>query len=58
MEKKLKTYVLEEDKKESTVAFKTNSVDNSLLGLNIVSNGDSSNHLFDLSKTHEDLSAA
>ena len=58
MDKKLKNYVLEEDKKESTVTLKTNSVDNNLLGLNIMSNGDSSNHLSDLSKTPEDLSTA
>ena len=58
MDKMLKNYELEEDKKEATITLKTKSVDNSLLGLNIVSNGDSSNHLYGLSKTPEDLSAA
>ena len=59
MDRKLKNFVLEEDKKEATVTLKTKSVDNNnLLGLNIVSDGDSSNHLSDLTKTPEDLSAA
>ena len=40
--RKLKNYVLEEDKQEAPVKLKTKSVDkNSLLDLNIVLNGDS-----------------
>ena len=58
MDRKLKKIVLEGDKNETTVTLKTKSVNNSLLGLNIVLNGDSSNHLLDLSKTPEDISAA
>ena len=59
MDRNLKNYVLKEEKNESKVTVKTKSADNnSLIGLNIVSNGDSSNHLSDLTKTPEDLSAA
>ena len=59
MDRKLKNYVLKEDKNKAKVTLKTKSADNnSLVGLNIVSNGDSSNHLSDLSKTPEELSAA
>ena len=59
MDKKLMSYVLKEERKESLVKVKSNSDDNNtLVGLNIVSNGDSSNHLSDLTKTPEDLSAA
>ena len=58
MDKKLKKYLLEEDSTESTVALRNDSVDKSLLGFNIVLNGDSSNHLSHLSKTLEDQSTA
>ena len=59
MDRKLKKYVLKEDKNEVKVAVKIKSADNnSLVGLNIVSNGDSSNHLSDLTKTPDDLNAA
>ena len=59
IDRKLKSYVLKEENIESKVTVNPKSDDNnSLVGLNIVSNGDSSNHLSDLTKTPGDLSAA
>ena len=59
MDRKLKKYVLKKDKNKVTVILKTKSANNnSLIGLDIVSNGNSSNHLSDLLKTPKNLSAA